>query len=220
MQRADEDWEADSFEGLPYRFLLPENYTGNVRYPLVVFLHGSGERGNDNRQQLAKGVGAFASKNVRARFPCIVVAPQAPSGGSFGGAWYPGDTSVQDRVARLTRELAGRRSVDPGRVYLTGLSMGAIGGWEILVRHPGLFAKAMLVCGEPKVEWAGDLTDVAVWAFHGSLDDVVPPAPARALCEELRRRGSFARWTEYADLAHVSWDRAFGAMEVYEWLFA
>jgi predicted peptidase len=98
--------------------------------------------------------------------------------------------------------------------------MGAIGGWEMLVRHPDLFAAAMLVCGEPKPEWAPELLGAPIWAFHGALDDVVTPGPARALCGELARQGSPVRFTEYADLAHISWNRAFNEAAVYDWLFA
>ncbi len=213
-------WLAETFEQVPYRVLLPVDYTPAVRYPLVVFLHGSGERGDDNLRQLDKGVGAFSSDDVRARHPCIVVAPQAPAGGSFGGAWYPGQWTTQDAVARLTRELSGRRSVDPARVVLAGLSMGAIGGWELLVRHPGLFRAAALVCGEPRPEWADALAGVPIWAFHGSRDDVVPAGPARELCATLRARGSPVRWTEYEGLGHVSWDRAFAEPELFPWLLA
>jgi predicted peptidase len=213
-------WEPEVFEDLPYRVLLPHDYSPTRKYPLVVFLHGSGERGKDNVSQLTKGVGAFNTRHVRSRFPCIVVAPQAPPGGSFGGAWYPSLWSTQDAVMRLTKELASRRSVDETRVYLTGLSMGAIGGWEILVRHPGVFAAAMLVCGEPKVEWARDLGKTPIWAFHGAGDDVVPIEPARALCTELTRRGHHVKWTEYPDVAHVSWDLAFDDPAVYPWLFS
>ncbi len=213
-------WEEEVAGDLRYRVLLPHEYSPARRYPLVVFLHGSGERGSDNVAQLTKAVGAFNSRHVRARFPCIVVAPQAPAGGSFGGAWYPRMWATQDAVARLTRELSGRRTVDSDRMYLAGLSMGAIGGWELLVRHPGLFAAAMLVCGEPKVAWADALLGVPLWAFHGAADDVVPVEPAKALCAELARRSSPVTWTEYAGVGHASWDRAFGEAGVYEWLFA
>jgi len=212
-------WEEEVFGDLRYRVLLPHDYSPERKYPLVVFLHGSGERGSDNVAQITKGVGAFNTRHVRGRFPCIVVAPQAPAGGSFGGAWYPGMWTTQDAVVALVKELSSRRTVDAKCMYLAGLSMGAIGGWEILVRHPRLFAAAMLVCGEPKVGWADSLDGVPLWAFHGSRDDVVPVEPARALCGELARRGSPVKWTEYAGVGHASWDRAFGEAQVYDWLF-
>jgi predicted peptidase len=212
-------WEEEVFGDLRYRVLLPHDYSPERKYPLVVFLHGSGERGSDNVAQITKGVGAFNTRHVRGRFPCIVVAPQAPAGGSFGGAWYPNMWTTQNAVVALVKELSTRRTVDVNCMYLTGLSMGAIGGWEILVRHPGLFAAAMLVCGEPKVGWADSLAGVPIWAFHGSRDDVVPVEPARALCAELARRGSPVKWTEYSGVGHTSWDRAFGEAQVYDWLF-
>jgi predicted peptidase len=213
-------WQVDHFSQLPYRALLPLHYAPHERrYPLVVFLHGSAERGTDNHAQLRHGVGAFARHEVRERFPCIVVAPQAPTGGSFGGRWYPGQRATQDLVLALVDELCGRRSVDPSRVYLSGLSMGAIGGWEMLVRAPTRFAAAALVCGEPDPEWASSI-QTPVWAFHGLRDDVVPPGPARQTCERLRARGAEAVFTGYGDLAHESWERAFHEPSLPDWLLA
>jgi predicted peptidase len=213
-------WQADLFEGRPYRVLLPHEYTAETRYPLVLFLHGSAERGNDNWSQLKRGVEAFNTLAVRAQFPCIVVAPQAPAEGSFGGSWYPTQRATQDSVTRLARDLSTRRTVDPSRLYLAGLSMGAIGGWELLAIHRDLFAAAVLVCGEPRPEWASRLLGLPIWAFHGAEDTVVKPGVARALCADLRQRGSPVRWTEYPELAHESWDRAFAEPGLYPWLFA
>lgn len=122
-------WEVDSIEGLPARVLLPHDYQpAHHTYPLVVFLHGSGERGTDNRAQLRLGVQGFNTALVRGRHPAIVVAPQAPPGASWGGTWYGGSTPVQQAAIRLTRTLAARASVDASRVFLVGVSMGAIGG--------------------------------------------------------------------------------------------
>jgi predicted peptidase len=212
-------WHPEVFKTLPWRVRLPEGYAPQQhRYPLVLFLHGSAERGADNHAQLRNGVGAFSQHQFRARFPCIVVAPQAPAGGSFGGQWYPGQHETQDVVFELLRELLTRRSVDPTRVYLTGLSMGAIGGWEMLAREPSLFAAAALVCGEPNPDWA-DAIRTPIWAFHGMRDDVVPPGPAQKLCAALRAKGHEARFTPYDDLAHESWDRAFHDPQLPEWLW-
>src|SRR4051812_7344320 len=134
-------WEHDTVEGLPCRVLLPHDYQpARSRYPLVVFLHGSGERGDDNQAQLKLGVAGFNTPSVRTRHPAIVVAPQAAAGASWGGTWYGGSTPTQEAVIRLTRTLASRSSVDGARVYLVGISMGAIGGWDLLARAPGLFA--------------------------------------------------------------------------------
>ncbi len=213
-------WQHDEFHGLPYRALLPLHYAPHERrYPLVLFLHGSAERGRDNHAQLKNGIGAFARDAVRTRFPCIVVAPQAPSGGSFGGQWYQGQRATQDLVLGLVDELAGRRSVDPSRLYLTGLSMGAIGGWEMLARAPTRFAAAALVCGEPNPSQVDAIT-TPLWAFHGLRDDVVPPGPAIAACERLRARGLEAPFTGYAELAHESWELAFHEPSLPDWLFS
>jgi predicted peptidase len=214
-------WEHDLFEGLPSRVLLPHDYQpARLRYPLVIFLHGSGERGDDNHAQLRLGVHAFNAPVLRARYPAIVVAPQAPRGQSFGGTWYGGSTPVQEAVIRLTRGLAQKGSVDPQRVYLVGLSMGAIGGWDLLVRAPGLFAAALLVCGEPDPETAPALRDLPIWSLHGSADDAVLPDNDRAIAARFAALGAKARYTELPGVGHEAWDPVFADPQVYDWLFA
>jgi len=214
-------WEQDVLEGLPARVLLPHDYQPvRHHYPLVVFLHGSGERGNDNRAQLRLAVHGFNTVAVRARHPAIIVAPQAPAGASWGGTWYGGSTNAQAAVVRLARGLAGRASVDPRRVYLVGISMGAIGGWDLLVRAPGLFAAALLVCGDADPASSEALRDLPIWAFHGEADDVVPPANARATAARLAAVGGRTRYTELAGVGHRAWEPVFQSPEVYEWLFA
>jgi predicted peptidase len=214
-------WLFDSFEGLPARVLLPHDYQpAHYRYPLVVFLHGSGERGSDNHAQLRLAVEGFNTPAVRARYPAIVVAPQAPAGASWGGTWYGGSTPVQQAAIGLARALAGRSSVDAGRVYLVGISMGAIGGWDLLVRAPGLFAAALLVCGDPDPENAAALRDVPIWALHGTDDDAVPPANDREMAARVARLGGRLRYTELPGVGHEAWHPVFADPAIYEWLFA
>ena len=119
-------WLPDVLQGMPARVLLPEPYEPQrTQYPLVVSLHGSGERGTDNASQLKNGIRVFESTDLRQRHPCIVVAPQCDRDDTFGGSWYGGSSRTQRAVVAMVRELCGRRSVDARRVYLIGFSMGA-----------------------------------------------------------------------------------------------
>lgn len=210
-------WDRDAFDGLPYRFLLPEPYDVGRRYPLVLFLHGSGERGTDNERQLLHGVRHFERPAVRHGFPAIVVAPQCPPNESWGGTWFGGPNATQARVVRLLGELAGRKTVDPARLHLVGASMGAIGGWEVLALHRERFASALLLCGDPNVEWADRLHGFPVWSFHGGADDLVRPHNARALHARLPPP---AQYTELPGLGHDIWEPVLGDDRVYAWLFS
>jgi predicted peptidase len=214
-------WEFDAIEGLACRVLLPHDYQpARTRYPLVVFLHGSGERGDDNQAQLRLGVHGFNTPAVRARHPAIVVAPQAPAGTNWGGTWYGGRTPTQDAVIRLARALSSRSSVDRNRIYLVGISMGAIGGWDLLARAPGLFTAAVLVCGDPDPENAEALRDVPIWALHGSNDSAVSPVNDREMATRMQRLGGRLRYTELDGVGHDAWEPVFADPRVYDWLFA
>jgi len=166
-------WDLATHDGLPYRFLLPANYAPHdTKYPLVVYLHGSGERGDDTESHLKNGVQTLA------KWPVIAVAPQCPKTDTWGGSWYGGESAGQRALVALTQELSGRRSVDPRRVYGVGFSMGAIGLWDILTRQPALFAASVLIAGDLDVAAAAPLVDVPTdKAFGGGL-----PRKAMLLC--------------------------------------
>jgi predicted peptidase len=214
-----EPWLEDSLHGLPCRVLLPEAYAPQTtRYPLVVCLHGSGERGTDNTAQLRNGLDAFVrTRTIR---PCIVVAPQLPPGETWGGSWYGGETAGQRTLVALTQELSARRSVDPRRVYGVGFSMGAIGLWDILTRHPDLFAASVLIAGDLDVAAASPLVDVPLWAVHGGRDTLVLPHNPRAFAALARARGGRAKYTEVDDVGHEVWRFAFAHEPLWAWLFA
>jgi predicted peptidase len=215
------DWLSDSMAGLPCRVLLPEPYEPQrVQVPLVVYLHGSGERGTDNGHQLKNGVRAFEVPERRRRFPCIVVAPQCPPDDTFGGSWYGGTSRTQQAVLSLVRELATRRSVDARRISLIGFSMGAIGLWAMLERAPGLFAAAVPIAGDLDVERARDLVNFPLWAFHGERDELVSNVNTRAFAALAQRLGGSARYTEFPGVGHDAWRPTFARDDLYEWLFA
>jgi predicted peptidase len=217
------DWLPDRLQGLPCRVLLPARYEpAAVRYPLVVFLHGSAERGDDTVSHLGNGVRAFEGAAVRERFPCIVVAPQCPKDDTFGGSWYGGSSRTQRAVVEMVRELGTRRSVDARRVYLIGFSMGAIGAWDVLARYRELFAAAVPISGdlEPSPDAARALGDFPLWGFHGERDDIVSNVNTRAMFGALREFGAPARYTEFEGVGHEAWRPAFEMGELYGWLFS
>lgn len=202
-------WADDRFEGLPVRIQLPAGYGPHRRWPLIVFLHGSGERGSDNQGQLKHGAAHFAGLDA------IVVAPQCPKDDSWGGTWFGGPTRSQGAVVAIAALMRKRVTVDPRRVFLVGCSMGAIGGWEILANAPDTFDAAVLLCGEPDVAWAPRLVGRRIWSFHGDADPVVPIGPARAVHAQLPPP---ARFTALPGLGHDIWDAALTHPGLFDWL--
>jgi predicted peptidase len=212
-------WLEEVVCGLPCRVLLPDRYEPHDRrYPLVVSLHGSGERGTDNWAQLKNGLSMFEQRRITD--PCIVVAPQLPRDETWGGSWYGGETAGQQRLVAIVRELRERRSVDPHRVYGVGYSMGAIGLWDILVRHPGLFSAAVLIAGDLDVDRAESLTSFPLWTVVGGRDAVVPPDNTREFARRVAACGGLATVTEIARAGHDVWKLAFAHPPLWDWLFA
>jgi predicted peptidase len=215
-------WHAETMHGLPCRVLLPDDYDpAQRRYPLVLSLHGSGERGDDNVAQLRNGLAHLSTPDFRRRHPCVVVAPQAPRGHTFGGSWYGGRTPLQDTLVALLNDLRGRRSIDPDRVYGVGFSMGAIGLWDLCRRHRSLFAAIVPIAGDVDVtdDLVDELAGLPVWAVCGHADTLVPPDNTRALLARLSTRGD-ARFTELRDVGHDCWRQAFSQTALWDWLFA
>lgn len=206
-------WDLAHHEGLPYRFLLPPGYDPfRNRYPLVVFLHGSAERGDDTQAHLVNGVDAFIGQ------PMIVVAPQCPKEDTWGGSWYGGDSKTQQVLVRLVRELRSRRSVDPQNVALVGYSMGAIGLWSVIEKHSDLFARAAPIAGDLNPESARGLTHFPLWAFHGQRDKLVRPDSTRRVAKLMREQSGQFRYTEFEGVGHDAWRPAFATPELMPWL--
>ncbi len=215
---------------LPYRLLIPENYDPKKQYPLVVFLHGIGECGTDNEKQLIHGVKTFAQPEYRRKYPCFVLAPQCP----LGALWVRGDLNLNlarhkmpaepSAPMRLLLELIPALQkefrIDPKRLYVTGMSLGGFGTWDLLCRRPDWFAAAAPVCGGADEEQAPKIARIPIWVFHGAKDDVVKPTWSRNMVAALRKAGGKPKYTEYPDVGHNAWDRAYKDPELYAWLFA
>ncbi len=219
---------------LPYRILYPEGYDPAGRYPVLFFLHGAGERGNDNERQLVHGARLFLADSVRSAFPAIVVFPQCPADSYWsnvaielpdgGRREFQFQTDGKPTVGmglflRLVDQVLKREAVDPQRVYLGGLSMGAMGTYEALRRKPKAFAAAFAICGGDNTANVQKYGHVPLWIFHGELDDVVPSTHSHVIVAELKRIGANPRSTFYPQANHNSWDAAFAEPDLLPWLF-
>jgi len=228
-----EAFEALEFQGaegsvLRYRLLKPVDYDATKKYPLVLFLHGAGERGDDNERQLIHGGNLWVDEAMRRRHPAFVVAPQCPADQKWVEVpWdlkshaMPAEPSTSLSLTfELLDALQKEYSIDAGRLYGCGLSMGGYGTWDILQRKPELFAAAVPICGGGDPALAAKFKNVPVWAFHGGADPVVIPERSRAMIVALVAAGGRPIYTEFEDVQHNSWTPTFNNRLVWDWLFA
>ncbi len=215
-------------DSLLYRVMYPAEMEPGTEYPLVLFLHGAGERGNDNNAQLKWGVLKFAEEEFRSKHPAIVIAPQAPENEYWanpvwrdeGSALLEEPTRPLAAVYELLNAYLEEQPIDENRIYVTGLSMGGFGTWDLIVRYPGLFAAAVPICAGGDVSKAPLIKDVPIWAFHGAKDEVVAPHYSRDMIAAIREAGGLPGYTEYPDVAHDSWIPAYNDSYMLEWLFS
>lgn len=217
-------------DSLPYRILFPEGYEeAGQDYPLVLFLHGAGERGQDNESQLTHGARTIADSI--SHYPAIVVFPQCKKEGYWAeiertaeGFSYILRESPNPNlhlVMALLDELTATERIDTNRLYLGGLSMGGFGTFELLARRPQTFAAAFPICGGGLPLLAPLYAPhVAMWIFHGAQDQVVPVAESREVYEALKEAGAAVKYTEYPEARHNSWDNAFAEPGLFNWLFS
>jgi lysophospholipase L1-like esterase/poly(3-hydroxybutyrate) depolymerase len=230
--RAAEEYEARTHTDaaghtLGYRLLIPRNYDRATRYPLVLFLHGAGERGSDNTAQLRHGAGLFLKPQVREKFPCFVLAPQCPAEQKWtdidwqkGGA-LPAEASQPTRLTlEVLEKLQQEFSIDPERHYVTGLSMGGYGTWDHICRAPERWAAAVPICGGGDPRSAARAKAIPVWAFHGDADRAVPVERTREMVAALRGASGHVYYSEYPGVPHDSWTAAYDEPELLPWLFA
>ncbi len=194
-----------------YLLSLPGGYGEKEQnWPLLVFLHGAGERGDN--LELVKKHGPPKRIEQGKDYPFIVVSPQCPA-----GQWW---TEKTDTLMALLDEIESKYAVDPERVYLTGLSMGGFGTWTLACRHPERFAAIAPICGGGEWYLADRLTNVPVWAFHGAKDSVVPLDLSEKMVQSVQRAGGTARLTVYPEANHDSWTATYDNRELYEWLLS
>jgi predicted peptidase len=217
-----------------FRVYLPRHYGRLPRHwPVVLFLHGSGERGDDNLKQTRVGIGP-ALEEHRDRYPCLVVLPQARAGKDWDG---PMERVALAALDQTVEELHG----DPRRIYLTGVSLGGSGTWYMAARYPHRFAAIVPIAAEvvptggdqapadlkklldgpnPYLSLARALGPAPVWAFHGADDNEVPVAETRRMVTALQSVKHPVRYTEYPEMGHASWDAAYADPDLVRWMLS
>jgi predicted peptidase len=220
---------------LPYRILYPVNYDKTKKYPLLLFLHGAGERGRDNEKQLTWGSKLFITEENRKNFPAIVVIPQCPEESFW--AVMKTDQTKQPPVRtfdytvepnwplaaanELVKKLSNEEGVDKKQIFISGLSMGGMGTFESVYRYPDLYAAALPICGGGDVNhYDKRVAKVPFWIFHGDADAVVNPQLSRDMVEKLKSLKAEVKYSEYPGVNHDSWKNAFAEPDYLNWMLS
>ncbi|MCE5187018.1 MAG: prolyl oligopeptidase family serine peptidase [Planctomycetaceae bacterium] len=195
---------------LNYLLYLPKDYSEKKAWPLMVFLHGAGERGSNLEQLKLHGPPKLIAEGQDFEF--IVVSPQCPA-----DKWWVGMDSY---IIALVDETMEKYNVDKDRVYLTGLSMGGYGTWNIGANYPERFAALAPICGGSKSLVAAKLKNIPIWAFHGEKDNVVPVSESVQIVDAVNAAGGNAKLTLYPEAGHDSWTQTYANPELYTWLLS
>lgn len=210
---------------LKYRILTPINYNQKNIYPVHLFLHGAGERGNDNELQLVHGAKLFLKKENREKYSSWVIFPQSPKNDWWGYEDpYKFDYKVtkskaMDLVVKLMDDFIKRKDVDANKVYVSGLSMGGMGTFVILNLRPNMFAAATPICGDGEPSSVNNYAKkIPIWIFHGSDDTVVSPKNSLKMAKAIIENGGSPKMTFYENVGHNSWNNAFKEKDFLKWI--
>lgn len=230
-----ESYEKHSYvvagDTLNYRLLKPLKYKEGNSYPLVVFLHGSGERGNDNEKQLTWGAQMFLNPVVRDKFPAYVIFPQCPEGTYWASEERQGNFDIKDMpfsetpaknikfLRGLINEYIAKHNADDTKIYLIGLSMGAMGVYDFVSRYPELITAAVAICGSANIEHLENARISKWFIFHGDSDPIVPVECSREAYRKLKKEGITVDYTEFPCCDHNSWSKAFNTKDFLKDLF-
>lgn len=191
---------------MDYLLYLPKEYDSKESWPLLLFLHGSGERGEDLERVKKHGPPKLVAEGKD--FPFIVVSPQCPN----DRWWEPTELVV------LLNEISRQYKVDEDRISVTGLSMGGFGTWRLAFYAPHKFAAIAPICGGGETYWAKQIAHLPVWAFHGAKDKGVPPERSQMMIDAIKKQGGKPKLTIYPDAEHDSWTETYNNPQFYEWL--
>ena len=195
---------------LKYLLYLPDGYDKKGQsWPLIVFLHGAGERGSDLEKLKVHSIPKIVETD--SNFPFVVISPQCPA-----GAWW---TEYAETLKALIDHIKAEYNIDPSRVYLTGLSMGGFGTWHLAARYPQDFAAIAPVCGGGELFFAKQLK-MPIWAFHGAKDDTVPLQRSQEMVDAVKAAGGDVKFTIYPELGHNCWDATYDDQNLYKWFLS
>ena len=206
-------FEKQSVGKLNYFVDLPNDFDKTKQYPLIVFLHGAGERGTAETKQNTRvtGLPQFIDQG-KFEFPFIVVTPQCPTDSN----WYEQLAKLEE----LTEFVIANYPVNKKQVYLTGLSMGGYGTWDLACLRPDLFAALAPICGGGDPKAVTKIKNIPVWCFHGEKDDIIPLKSGQEMVDALHECGGVVKFTIYPNVKHNSWTRTYENSELYNWFLS
>ena len=224
-------FEKDEEKTFLYRTATPEKMEKGKKYPLLVFFHGAGGRGNNNKDQLldAGGLAAFEKAGVRTKFKSHLFAGQVPKGErwvnvhwSLLGHSMPKISDSMSMALQMVDTYINdqKNQVDRNRIYVMGLSMGGYGTWDAIQRKPNFFAAAVPICGGGDVSLAHKLTKIPIWAWHGDQDKVIKPSRSREMINAIKKAGGTPKYSEIKDRGHNSWLDCWSSDELWNWLYS
>ena len=215
-------------EKLHYRIYKPENLKSGQKVPIILFLHGAGERGDDNNRQIVHGFKDLAKYSMENNKPVIIIAPQCPNGMQWVNVKW--NTTSHDMPEfpstplRLALELLDQKvkslPVDSSRIYITGLSMGGYGTWDAISRKPDYFAAALPLCGGADTKQASKLVKLPIWTVHGDKDGAIPVSRSRDMVKALKDAGGKPVYTEHPGAGHNIWSQTYADKKVLDWFFS
>jgi predicted peptidase len=198
-----------------YTLFVPPSYKGDSEFPLILFLHGAGERGDDGAKcaKIGLGTGIRKYKGGEKEFPFFAIFPQCKQGEN----WSANGKAARNALEILA-EVQKEYKIDANRIYLTGLSLGGFGTWSLAAAYPEKWAAIVPICGGGDPKNAEKIKNLPCWCFHGDADKSVNVQRSRDMIEALKKAGSEPKYTEYPGVGHNSWDKAYGTAELYKWL--
>jgi predicted peptidase len=222
-------------DSMNYRVLLPQHFDSAKTYPILFFLHGSGESGSDNEAQLKNGASLFLRNDIRKNFPSIVVFPQCSKDSFWSNTKFEKDTTGKTQIIfvkggkptkamhallKMVNSFLDKPYVNKSQVYVGGLSAGGMGTFEVLRRKPKVFAAAFSICGGDHVGNVNKYKNIPIWIFHGAKDPVVNPQYSKQVADQLKVIGREVKFTLYAGAGHNSWDAALAEPSFLPWLYS
>jgi predicted peptidase len=222
-------------QSLSYQILFPVNYDPSIKYPVVLVLHGAGERGDDNVAQMKYGTQVFLNPENQQKFPAIVIFPQCPKDSYWSSVKIDRTQKPTEFIfdysqninwplqsaVDLVKSLVKTKVADKKRLYIMGLSMGGMGTMEAVSRNPKMFAAAIPICGGADLTYVKKYAKkLPLWVNHGDADSVVPVKHSSELVAALQEAGANVTYTEYPGVNHNSWDNTFAQPTLLSWLFS